>query len=540
MKPFCVIIPAIKKAVAFPDDLVIKLDGISLVQRAITKARGIADAADIFVVTDSDEITLIAERNGINSHYRKELRLAWEELPGGIKPLLAELADVYDAVIIMSPYTPLVSADDIRDGYAQFTASGCDALVTLREKTHRIFDAEHVTIQRYFERGGQEPVRIESRAFMIIRSAVIRTPGGTGQKIIPFLLDERAIEIENYRDWWLCEKLLRRRRIVFRVIGYPEVGMGHIFRCLTLAHEITDHEILFVCDTNSAIAVNTIAGYDYPVSVYAPEEIEERIIALEPDLVVNDILNTGRDYVENLRLHGIKTVNFEDLGDGAPVADLTINELYDEPLMAGEAIKWGHGYFFLRDEFHDARPHKFRQKVEDLLVTFGGTDQHDLTRRVVAAIVPLCRREKIRIHIVVGGGYQFNDQIPAFLAALDYPEVTFSSATGVMSHIMEKCQVAVSSNGRTVYELAHMNIPAVIIAQHSRELTHKFTREENGFVNVGSFEEIDPETVIPQALEKLVADASYRRKLFDGTSRHHFSGNKQKVVRMILRLLEES
>ena len=51
-----VVIPAVKKNVAFTDDLVKKLAGVSLIQRAINKAREITADQHIFVVTDSEEI----------------------------------------------------------------------------------------------------------------------------------------------------------------------------------------------------------------------------------------------------------------------------------------------------------------------------------------------------------------------------------------------------------------------------------------------------------------------------------------------------
>ena len=49
-----IIIPAIKKNVAFTDDLVKKLAGTSLVQRAIDKAKRIVPREHIYIVTDSE------------------------------------------------------------------------------------------------------------------------------------------------------------------------------------------------------------------------------------------------------------------------------------------------------------------------------------------------------------------------------------------------------------------------------------------------------------------------------------------------------
>ena len=54
--------------------------------------------------------------------------------------------------------------------------------------------------------------------------------------------------------------------------------MGHIYRSLSLAHEITEHEILFVCDTDHTVAVNKLAGYDYWLGIYRNDKVVESII----------------------------------------------------------------------------------------------------------------------------------------------------------------------------------------------------------------------------------------------------------------------
>jgi spore coat polysaccharide biosynthesis predicted glycosyltransferase SpsG len=61
--------------------------------------------------------------------------------------------------------------------------------------------------------------------------------------------------------------------------------MGHVHRALTLAHEITKHEVRFVCNQKSWVVVNQLMGYDYWLGVYNDDEIEDKILELRPDLV---------------------------------------------------------------------------------------------------------------------------------------------------------------------------------------------------------------------------------------------------------------
>ena len=221
------------------------------------------------------------------------------------------------------------------------------------------------------------------------------------QNVMPYFLNDRAIEIQSYQDWWICEHLLQRRHVVFVVAGWPAIGMGHIYRALMLAHEITDHKITFVCTRESEMAVESIARKDYRSVRQGEEELWQTVLGLRPDLVVNDILNTDADYMQHLRSAGVRCVNFEDEGEGAGYADLVINALYPED-EASDRRLCGPDYFCLRDEFVEAKRNEFRPELKTLLITFGGTDQRNCTKRVLDIVEPYCREKGIAIRLVPG------------------------------------------------------------------------------------------------------------------------------------------
>ena len=74
MEKRCIIIPAIKKNAVIPDQLVKKLAGVTLIERAIETARAVAQGKDIYVLTDSQEISLICERLGVQFRRNRELK----------------------------------------------------------------------------------------------------------------------------------------------------------------------------------------------------------------------------------------------------------------------------------------------------------------------------------------------------------------------------------------------------------------------------------------------------------------------------------
>ena len=399
-------------------------------------------------------------------------------------------------------------------------------MTSVKKEQQKLLHYKHGSLEKvddseYFE---------ELKAFHIFNINYIQN-----KKLKPFVIDiEKSIEIKNYQDWWICEKVLQRKRIVFNVIGSIEKGMGHIYHSLALAHEITDHEIIFVCDEQYKIAVDQIASMDY--KVISTKNTLKTILDLKPNIVINDILNTDEKYIKTLKVEKIVVVNFEDLGTGSKYADLVFNELYDIPQMEGSHYLWGYEYLALRDEFYDATPHRMVEEISEVLISFGGTDQNNLTLLALKAILSVCEKNDIKINIVCGAAYLFKNELEQYLRSIDYQNIKLTYASGVISKIMEKTQLAISSNGRTVYELADMNIPSIVVSHHEREATHTFASLEKGYINLGIVNEKTSQK-LTERFEKLVEDKDYRELLFMNIKKYSFRENKAKVVKKILELL---
>jgi len=538
--PRCVVIPAIKKSAVIPDQLVKKLAGKTLIQRALETALGVAPGEDIHVVTDSEEISLICERAGVRYFYNREYTISSLDIVRELRGVLEQLALRYTRLVIYRASSPLLTPADIEDAYACFVREDTDCLVTLKSVPYRVWSAKDGDIDMLLAGAGLDEAYVETKSLVMLKATAL-TPAArhTGRplRVTPVYLNDRAIEIHSYQDWWICEKLLGRKHIVFVVAGYPAIGMGHIYRALMLAQEIADHRISFLCTRESELAASSIAARDYRTKVQQSADLAEDVLALRPDLVVNDMLDTGAAYVRALKDAGIAVVNFEDEGEGAALADLVVNALYEGRRTNARSLT-GFRYFCLRDEFAQARRNEFRHPVRKVLATFGGTDPSDFTRKTLDAIFPLCVDAGISMHIVAGPGYAHKAELENHLAALSSPLAHFTAATNVMSQVMEGADLAVCSAGRTVYELAHMRIPAIVLAQHPREAMHTFAREQNGFAYLGCMADFNAQA-LRECFSRLL-DASERRARYDRMRRFDFTGNKSRVVRRILSLLNNA
>ncbi len=535
MKQRCIIIPAVKKNAVIPDQLVKKLAGKTLIARALETACKVLPCADVLVVTDSDEIRLICDRAGVRSHFDPAFGITSSNIVAALRPMLEAEAAAYNDLIIYRPSSPLITTQDIEEAYAAFRSGNNPCLTTVTSMRRRLWRE-----RRPLLRGddADDTAHVETKGLFILTGSALFDPEpAEGFGVTPYFLSERGIEINGYLDWWVCEKILQSRHIVFAAAGYPAIGMGHIYRTLMLAHEIADHRVTFVCTRESELAVANIAARDYRTTIQGDEPLWETVLSRKPDLVINDLLNTETDYIRNLKDYGIPVVNFEDEGPGSALADLVVNALYEDK-NADPRMLNGHKYFCLRDEFVQAARNPFRETPRRILITFGGTDDSDFTRQTLETLLPLCRERNITLSVVAGPGYAHKDALGQRLEALRAeggPEISYTHATNVMSGVMEGCDLAVCSAGRTVYELAHMRIPSVVLAHHSREDMHTFARAKNGFIYLGVQHPFRAASV-RKAVERLL-EPGRRREYHARMTRRDFTRNKAGVMRRILALL---
>lgn len=245
-------------------------------------------------------------------------------------------------------------------------------------------------------------------------------------------------------------------------------------------------------------------------------------------MFVNDLLDTKREYVESIKKRVKRFVSLEDMGDGARLADAVVNAIY-EGASPHHNVYAGKEYVCLRDEFISSKPADYSEEVRNILVTFGGTDPLNLTRRVYEIAQAWNQNEvKANFNFVLGPGYED-------VSVVDNPErgISVSSNLVRMSECMQNADMALSSQGRTTFELAAMGVPTIVLAQNEREQLHTFAQMDNGFINLGLGSEVTDED-INSALMWLMSAKSVRREMRNRMLVNDLKSGIKKVERIIL------
>lgn len=501
-----VVIPARGGSKGIPRKNIRLLNNKPLISYSIDIAKSSEYVDDVVVTTDDAEIALLSEKFGASVIRRSE-ELAGDEVP--LDPVVYDAMihkeklafDEYDIVITLQPTSPLLKTSTLDRAIEKFEDFAVDSVLSVVDDRHLSWGYDE-TNERYFpnyiERKNKQFLPKDFRetgALLATRRNFVHEDSrlGTNLELIEVSREE-SVDIDNFEDWWIAEGYLQKKRIAIVVNAYNEIGTGHIYRCLSIASKLVFHDVLFLLDEQHELGINIVDNYNYPFKLYDGEDDLLNILReYSPQVVINDILDTSKEYILCLKNDGYFVVNFEDLGTGTEVADVVFDALYEHE-VGEDKVFTGHKYYILRDEFYFQHQKIITRTVNNILITFGGSDQNNFTEKVLDSI--LSTNYEGRINVVVGLGYQglenliekyeTNQSIQFYQNVLDISEFMF------------KADIIFTSAGRTMYEVCSLGVPTICLCQNEREITHVFANETNGFINMGLGEDVGRQEIIDQ------------------------------------------
>lgn len=500
-KNILVIIPARGGSKGIPRKNLRSLNGRPLIYYAITNAKSIAIGdADVYVSSDDEEILTIASKLSAKTIKRDEKDAGDKvTLDPVIYDAYSKIKKIeekeYDLVITLQPTSPLLKPQSLNEAIQKLLNEDIDTLISGIYDTHLTWLKEGSQFNPNYEKrvNRQDLPQLykETGGFVISRAKDIKQNSrfGTNIQIFPLRKSE-AIDIDDFEDWNICDYYLKRKKILFVLCGNNEVGMGHVYNTLSIANEILNHRVSFLVDANSKLAYDKIIDSNYEVEIQKHDDILDDILDLTPDIVINDLLDTTNGYMNPLVRKVEKVINFEDLGEGSSMADLVINAMYPEGRVMANHYH-GSKYFILRDEFLFEKEKIIGKDIKNILISFGGVDPNDYTRRILNIIYDFCVKDNLNITVVTGMGYRNSKTL-----IYDFPKAEIKMDVRNMSDEIYKSDLVFTSAGRTTFEVASIGVPCVVLCQNKRETSHFFASEQNGFYNLGLGYEVSDEDIL--------------------------------------------
>lgn len=349
--------------------------------------------------------------------------------------------------------------------------------------------------------------------------------------------------------------------LLVRADASTQIGTGHIMRCLALAQAWKEAggEVHFVtvelpANLDSRLQQEGMTRHTLKVVAGSDADAVQTAAlarALGVTWVVEDGYHFGRSYQHVIKKADLRLLAIDDFGHaGAYVADLVLNQnIYAGPSIyversATTRLLLGTRYALLRREFWSWRGRRrdVPARARQVLVTMGGSDQDNVTLKVIRALTQV-RVAGLEVVVVVGPGNPHGGLL-RHAAKQSSHLISLQQSVTDMPKLMAWADVAVAGGGSTCWEMAFMGVPAVLLVLADNQVAVATGLNNAGCaLNLGSHTALQA-TAIAEPLEKLLLASDQRRtmiergqKLVDGNGAKRvleYMGHRSVALRSIL------
>lgn len=255
-----------------------------------------------------------------------------------------------------------------------------------------------------------------------------------------------------------------------RADANPQIGTGHIMRCLSLADALREQgkEITFVTAGPYFQPLIQSRGYLCTVQGTSFDRMEEELPVFlpileqnRPELVILDSYFVTPKYMETVK-HIAPLLYIDDLNMFDYPVDIVVNyNIYgpETTYPQNKTYFLGPRYASLRKEFQGLERRIIKERVEDVLISTGGTDQYHVALRCAEYLQTYPPNENIVFHFVLGAMNQDVAELEQIAEKCSF--IKLHRQVTDMSSLMLRCDAAISAAGSTLYELCACGLPTV-------------------------------------------------------------------------------
>ena len=310
------------------------------------------------------------------------------------------------------------------------------------------------------------------------------------------------------------------KQVVIRVDGSSQIGLGHLVRCIALAHMLQDHfQIHFISKEVPESIIEDIISSNFRFTKIETEKSFFNLLNGE-EIVVLDNYFFDTDYQKRIKeISGCILVCIDDLNDREFYADLIINhnpglKPQDYQVQHFTQFALGLDYALLRPAFlKAARDERKIEKTESVIICFGGSDPKNLTKNTVQII--LDNFNFIIINVVVGVSYLHSDEIEKL--ALEHEKINLYKGINdsKMLEVMQASDVAIIPSSGILLEALSQKLIIISGVYIENQLDVYTTYKKSGaIIDAGNF---STQNII-SALQKLKVNNLTQKEIIDGNS----------------------
>jgi UDP-2,4-diacetamido-2,4,6-trideoxy-beta-L-altropyranose hydrolase len=311
------------------------------------------------------------------------------------------------------------------------------------------------------------------------------------------------------------------RHVAFLTEAGPEVGLGHVMRCLALARAAAAdgaRASFLLAPDPRAIALLGRAGQEVVPAPWPADPAATRgaLAALGADTVVVDSYAASAGFLASLRPDVARVVAVDDMADRGLPVDLVVNggvgaEALPYRRRTGTRFLLGPRYALLDPAFAEAPAARRADRVSRILICLGGGGHEEPALAALAAAAgaaPGCAVD------LVAGALATDGSALEAAARRGAGRIAVHRDRLGLRDLMLAADLAVSGAGVTLHELLATATPAVVICMADNQRPNAAAVERRGAALVaGSTGDPGLRERLESALGRLAGDRALREAL---------------------------
>lgn len=285
-------------------------------------------------------------------------------------------------------------------------------------------------------------------------------------------------------------------KVVIRVDSSYEIGGGHVMRCLAIAEELRQKgvDVIFLCrdypgsyasiirkrlfrcmilDAKQSPKGEAPNHETYNWELDAEETISKLCLINECHLMIVDHYGLDARWEHRVAQYSRAVMVIDDLANRNHEANLLLDQTagrkvweYEGLVNPNCSIKCGVSYVLLRREFDQWRSTSLERKrngIENLMISFGGSDKHQFTLRAFQVLNQLISLRNASVTILLGPSFRGEDQVHSLISQSSM-KCTVSKNSNNVAQMLSSCDLVIGAAGTSAWERCYLGVPSVMVA----------------------------------------------------------------------------
>lgn len=305
--------------------------------------------------------------------------------------------------------------------------------------------------------------------------------------------------------------------ILIRTDGDNKIGMGHIYRTISLSQELKKHgfKIHFLISKNDILFKKLQKHGKCHISNNNEITEIDKIKKINPDIIIIDILKKffsfGSRYMKKIQKFCKLLITIDYVAKELQHVDIAIHSLFGPKQYTAKKTFFDLKYAMVRkDFFQKSNSFKITKQANTVLILQGGADTRCFSPKILKSFNTI--KKSLKITIVLGPAFECWDELDKQLRISKHKTTVFHNVTNIKKIMLDN-QVAVTAGGNTMLELLSLGVPSIVICAEKHEVeAAKLIQKKGIAINLG-YNPILNEEKISDTVLTLLDNFKLRKKL---------------------------